>query len=397
MTTIERATLVPADITFGSTTVLPDGDGNYTPPVSVPAVPRFDVIREIGRGGVGSVVAATDRDIGRRVAIKRMLSQHTRSESAVMRFVDEVRTVGQLDHPNIVPLHDVGRDPQGDYFFVMKLLEGETLEAIIGRLRSGDREAHQRWTFARRTELFTQILHAMRFAHDQGFVHRDIKPANIMVGTHGEVHVVDWGVAKRVGAPELRSGEVSGPESVSVTKTRAGALIGTPRYMAPEQTRGEPADARTDTWQLSLLLYELLTLHHYLDGEDTLEGVLDGVRERPITHPRHLPRSPHQMSVPADLAWYTMAGLEREPAKRFVDAGGMLARLEARADGFIPVDCPVTAQKWFLNTVTRTLDRYPRFTTALVLSLLTFSVGSLAVGVGGVVIGGGLGVLGVLL
>src|SRR5690349_17960262 len=184
MTTIERATLVPADITFGSTTVLPDADGNYTPPVSVPAVPRFDVIREIGRGGVGSVLAATDRDIGRRVAIKRMLTPYTRSRQAVNRFVREVRTVGRLDHPNIVPLHDVGRDPQGDYFFVMKLLEGTTLESIIGRLRNGDPEAHRRWTFARRTELFVQILQAMRFAHDKGIVHRDLKPANIMVGDH---------------------------------------------------------------------------------------------------------------------------------------------------------------------------------------------------------------------
>jgi serine/threonine-protein kinase len=141
------STLVPPSTTaLGALTVFPDDDAAPAPSSSLPVQPRFDIHGEIGRGGVGSVVAATDRDIGRKVAIKRMFPQFNRSEGAVGRFVQEARTIGKLDHPNIVPIHDVGRDPDGNYFFVMELLQGETLEAVIERLRAGDRETLRKWT-----------------------------------------------------------------------------------------------------------------------------------------------------------------------------------------------------------------------------------------------------------
>jgi serine/threonine-protein kinase len=192
-----------------------------------------------------------------------------------------------------------------------------------------------------------QVLQAMRFAHDQGIVHRDLKPSNIIVGDHGEVHVVDWGIAKRVGAPEPAVADALPDDSTSTATPRAGALIGTPRYMAPEQARGEAADTRTDVWQLSLLFHELLTLHHYLDGRSTVAEVLDGVLHAPIPHPREL-AYPHQPPVPADLAWYVMGGLDRDPARRCRDAGELLERLERRQDGDIPIQCPVTLQLWVL-------------------------------------------------
>ena len=379
----ENVTLVPASITFGSTTVLPDEDG--VAPTAAPTLERYSVIAEIGRGGVGSVLAATDRDIGRRVAIKRMLTPYTRSRQAVNRFVREVRTVGRLDHPNIVPLHDVGRDPQGDYFFVMKLLEGTTLESIIGRLRNGDPEAHRRWTFARRTELFVQILQAMRFAHDKGIVHRDLKPANIMVGDHGEVHVVDWGLAKPIDGPELPDDPTEAPEAPA--QTQAGALVGTPRYMAPEQARGERVDTRTDTWQLSLLFYELLALSHYLDGIDTVPAMLDGVQKRTVPSPRALRKNPHQDAVPADLAWFVMQGLDRDPNGRYPDAGAMLRRLEMRADGVIPIDCPATAQKVMLHRMDRLIDRHPLVMLAFTTVILGTGVASILIGFLGLVFG----------
>ncbi|MEQ1502796.1 MAG: serine/threonine-protein kinase [Myxococcota bacterium] len=358
------------------TTILPplDGPDGEQTPLSADPRPRFAVVGSLGQGGIGEVFAADDRDIGRRVAIKR-LRPDRRSDTTVARFVQEVRTVGQLDHPNIVPLHDIGREDDGGFYLVMKYIDGETVESLIERLKSGDRLAHQHWTFERRVALFIQVLHAVQFAHDRGIVHRDLKPANVMVGRHGEVHVVDWGLAKRLGAPDASATTLAGdvgPVGAS-TETRAGALIGTPRYMAPEQARGEPADVRTDTWALSLLFYELLTLSHYLDGTDDLHQVLDGVLHRPIPSPVRMWRHRTQPPVPAELGWFLVRGLERDPNRRFQSVAEMLERLEHRMDGEIEVSCAVTAQKWTLIQLLKLTDRHP------VLTLLGW--GALAVAV----------------
>ncbi|MEZ5397906.1 MAG: serine/threonine-protein kinase [Bryobacterales bacterium] len=323
----DAVTLVPATSLARATLPLDDDEALDAAPI---VGPRFRLLREVGRGGLGEVYVADDRDIGRQVAIKR-IRVDARSDAAVGRFVREVRTTGQLDHPNIVPLHDVGRDDDGTYYYVMKYLEGESLEALIERLRQGDRAAHAQWTFERRVALFRDVLAAIRFAHARGIVHRDIKPANVMVGANGEVTVVDWGLAKELGT----GGEVPAParaaDGRSSSETRHGALLGTPLYMAPEQARGEPADARTDAWQLALLLYELLTLRHYLEGETVVELILVEVLERPIPNPRSV-RSPHQPPVPTELANLVMAGLRRDPAAR-ATVEELLTALDRRDEG----------------------------------------------------------------
>ena len=111
------------------------------------------------------------------------------SPEALARFVEEIRTTGGLEHPNIVPIHDVGLDEKGRYYFIMKYVDGETLESILARLRAGDRETHARYGFERRVEIFKGVLEAIAYAHARGYIHRDIKPANIMVGAFGEVLV----------------------------------------------------------------------------------------------------------------------------------------------------------------------------------------------------------------
>ena len=145
---------------------------------------RFEELQVLGRGGVGEVVLAVDHDIARRVALKRLLPE-AEGDGAVARFADEVRALGALDHPNIVPIHDVGVSPEGKHFYVMKYIQGETLEHVIDRLAAGDPGYHARYPFARRVEVFTAVLRAVQYAHAQGFVHRDLKPANIMVGAFG--------------------------------------------------------------------------------------------------------------------------------------------------------------------------------------------------------------------
>ena len=137
---------------------------------------RFEKLKLLGEGGLGEVTGALDHDIGRKVAIKR-LHAHVRSPAALARFIDEIRTIGKLEHPNIVPIHDVGMDADGEIYFVMKYVDGETLESIINKLAAGDPDYHARYPFEVRVEMFLGLLHALQYAHDQGVVHRDIKPA----------------------------------------------------------------------------------------------------------------------------------------------------------------------------------------------------------------------------
>ncbi|HEY7958419.1 MAG TPA: serine/threonine-protein kinase, partial [Polyangia bacterium] len=149
--------------------------------VVVEGRPRYQEVRPLGAGGQAQVTLTRDHDIDRVVALKRLLP-HNLDEASVLRFTEEIRTVGRLEHPNIVPIHDVGVDEQGQYFFVMKYLEGETLETIIEKLRAGEEAALARYSLESRLQICNEILRAVEHAHQLGVLHRDLKPANIMVG-----------------------------------------------------------------------------------------------------------------------------------------------------------------------------------------------------------------------
>ena len=186
----------------------------------------------LGRGGMGEVQLANDQDIGRRVAVKRLLDK--KNPQSVARFIDEVRTVGKLEHPNIVPIHDVGVDADGSLFFVMKYVDGETLASIISRLHEGDREYHHRYGFEARLDLFSGLLRALQYAHEQGMLHRDVKPENIMVGHFGEVMLTDWGIARHVNHHQGSStdgAKPAGEKARAWGQTIDGAIAGTLGYM----------------------------------------------------------------------------------------------------------------------------------------------------------------------
>ena len=140
---------------------------------------RYEKIKDLGKGGMGEVSLVRDNDIGRVVALKRLYRPPTADQSSLLRFISEVRTVGQLEHPNIVPIHDVGLDENGNYYFVMKYVDGETLENIINKLAEGDPYYHQRYPVDVRLEIFMGLLRALQYAHDQGIVHRDGKPTPV--------------------------------------------------------------------------------------------------------------------------------------------------------------------------------------------------------------------------
>ena len=238
---------------------------------------RYEVVKPLGEGGMGEVSLVQDHDIDRQVAVK-FLHSDIADPALVARFIEEIHTVGQLEHPNIVPIHDAGRDDAGRYFFVMKHIEGETLGTIIEKLREGDPAYLARYTFLERVEIFIAVLNALKFAQRKGFVHRDLKPANVMVGRSGEVVLMDWGLSKSVD-PEhaLPAPKPSAPEthqsSPRLVHTQMGSLMGTPAYMCPEQAAGrnDTVDARSDLYSACVLFHELMFLEHYLEGREELQ------------------------------------------------------------------------------------------------------------------------------
>jgi serine/threonine protein kinase len=203
---------------------------------------RYDVGEELGRGGMGAVHRARDRALGRDVALK-LLSEDAR-DGAAERLRREAAILARLEHPGIVPIHDVGTLADGRVFYTMKLVKGERLDAWAAHA-SGDE-------ILRALE---RVSETVAFAHAHGVVHRDLKPANVMAGEFGEVLVLDWGVAKVLGESAAR--DAADPSRTS--GTAQGTVLGTPGYMAPEQERGETAlDARADVFALGRILAELL-------------------------------------------------------------------------------------------------------------------------------------------
>jgi hypothetical protein len=155
---------------------------------------RYVLGNEIARGGMGAVLRAIDGDIRREVAVKFLLDQADRQKK--LRFVEEAQITGQLEHPNIVPIHELGVDAQGQLFFTMKLVQGRSLAEVLDQLRQNPKTAEKEYPLSRLLNVFVNVCHALAYAHARGVVHRDLKPANLMLGDFGEVYVMDWGLAK---------------------------------------------------------------------------------------------------------------------------------------------------------------------------------------------------------
>lgn len=218
---------------------------------------RYQLGELLGQGGMGQVLVARDRVLGREVAIKRMRSD-TPTALQISRFLREAHIQGLLDHPTIPPVHELAHDERGLPYFVMKRVSGMTLSKIIERLIDADPVVTARFPRPRLLRAFVDVCLAVELAHTRGIVHRDIKPSNIMLGEFGEVFLIDWGVAKILGDkdPWSDGSEDCSPE---IDATVPGTVIGTPGYMSPEQRHGDEVDARADIYALGCLLFEILT------------------------------------------------------------------------------------------------------------------------------------------
>lgn len=340
---------------------------------------RYEPVKLLGAGGMGEVLLVNDQDIARSVAVKRLLPDKN-DPARLARFVDEVRTVGKLEHPNIVPIHDVGVDADGRYFFVMKYVEGETLESIIERLRRGDAGYHQTYTLERRLEIFVSVLNALSYAHDNGIVHRDVKPANVMVGHYGEVMLMDWGIAKPIAASRDLAGSADatlesdrGDARGRLYATRVGAIIGTPAYMSPEQARGDNnrIDERSDLYSATALFHELVSLHHYLEKKTTHDAMLKAILSDEVTLESVVAGSQaHGVQMPLELVHFIVKGLAKDPSQRHQSAGEMAAHLQCVLEGRFDVYCHVTLIKRVLRESARLLDTHPRLITIALLGMI---------------------------
>jgi eukaryotic-like serine/threonine-protein kinase len=222
---------------------------------------RYAVRGTLGEGGMGDVVLCADQVIGRDVAMKVMRSTDEVEEEAEARFLREARVQGRLEHPSIVPLYDMGRDADGNVYFTMKCVRGQTLAKILIRLAARDPGALVSWSRRKLLRAFGQACLAVDFAHARGVLHRDLKPSNIMIGDFGEVYVLDWGVAKLMERPRGEDSTRT-PSSDDGALTPMGEVIGTLGYMPPEQATGglDSLDARADVYALGAILFELLAL-----------------------------------------------------------------------------------------------------------------------------------------
>jgi len=288
-----------------------------TQPVLVPMLPGRYVAKEvIGRGGQAIVFRAHDAALDRDVAVKELLAEvpgdrdPAATRAARARFLREARITGWLEHPNVVPVHEIGSKPDGTLYCVQKLVRGRTLAQAIADCR----------TLADRLRLLPQFesaCHAVAYAHSRGIVHRDLKPANVMIGEFGETVVLDWGIARILdGDPALDLAHAT-PEAAEGS-TRLGDVVGTPGFMSPEQARGERADTRSDAFSLGAILYAMLAGEGLPSSATSGAPVVDAARVRQALR-----------DVPPDLRAIVLRALARDPADRYEGAAELASDIEA--------------------------------------------------------------------
>ena len=378
-------------------------DPQQPPPIPDLAIAdnRFQVIEEINRGGMGIVLRGRDTGLSREVAIKVIRDHHSPIQQ--QRFIKEAQITGQLEHPNIVPVHEFGIDTRGRHYFAMKLVRGRTLASIIAWHRSDPPEADREYPLSRMLGMLVQVCNAVAFSHARGVIHRDIKPSNIMVGDFGEVMLMDWGLAKVGGALAAGHCTFDGTSSSQVGSTATvekavrihglnesasqdntpatgspgsdlglthdGSIIGTPVYMSPEQAAGRAneMDARSDVYALGALLYEMLTLHPPVGGAD-LHEVIANAASGAVRPPE---QRAEQRDIPKDLAAVAMKALAFKREDRYPSALAMRRDLESYLEGRT-----VTARSEGVIDLGRRLWRRQRLAVIAALAVLVVVLGA---------------------
>ena len=310
---------------------------------------RYQIENQIARGGMGAVMRAVDCDLRREVAVKFMLDQADPKKK--QRFVEEAQITGQLEHPNIVPIHELGLDAQKRLFFAMKMVKGRSLAEVLNIHRDEPKKAEKDWPLGRLLGIFVNICHALAYAHSRGVIHRDLKPANVMVGDFGEVYVMDWGLAKVLhgGGQQAETlslpgeNDSAGQDGKVVTDrgpegnlTQEGSILGTPMYMPPEQAAGQiqAIDQRSDVYSLGAILFEMLTLEPPVDPEGGPMGVLMQVLQGQVIPPeQRTPARAKAGKIPRELSAIAMKALAKEAKDRYASVEDLRKDIERFQEG----------------------------------------------------------------
>jgi len=330
----------------GKTIIVAPGSSVVSAPIALPVNTRFAFGDELGRGGMGRVVAARDTLLDRQVAVKQALVDNV---AGLRRFEREAKITAKLEHPSIVPIHDVGNDDLGRPYYVMRRIAGDPLSDLVARARS----PKARLAFVPNV---LAAVDAAAFAHARGILHRDIKPSNILVGAYGETLLIDWGLAREIDDPEADAED-------------RGHAVGTPGYMAPEQARAAQLDTRADVYALGA------TLLHVLIGKQIISGAETTWLER-VAAGEPVPLGAIDRDVPAELVAIVAKAMAPDPNQRYRDGSEMAADLRAFLAGQLVAAHVYTA--W--QRVTRFVRRHRVSFSATVFAMIAvIAIGILAI------------------
>ena len=311
------------------------------PPQPPVGLARYTNFHEMARGNNTILRSCLDTVVGRTVAVKTLTPAAARDRRERRRFLREARVTAQLQHPNTVPVYDIGDDPQEGVYFTMKRISGENFFEVLKRIARQDEATVTAFPLSRRLDIVGAACQALAYAHARGVIHRDVKPENIWVGNFGEVILLDWGVAKVWGHADdnepvrqstLRTAS-AGESSQLQTLTGGGQRPGTPLYMSPEQVEGKRGiDERTDIFSAGVVLYEMLTLCEPFKGA-TIDETFDNILHKQLVPPGE--RAP-QRGIPPVVDAIVMRAIAKQPSERYQSMRELIADLReaaAKVDG----------------------------------------------------------------
>ncbi|MFO0982820.1 MAG: serine/threonine-protein kinase [Planctomycetota bacterium] len=352
---------------------------------NAPVVPKSRYVSrgELARGGMGVILKVWDQDLKRALAMKVMLATSGSAPSGegslrLRRFLEEAQITGQLEHPGVVPVHEIGLDQEGRLYFTMRLVKGRDLRTIFALVH----QHAEGWTTTRALQVMLKVCEAMAFAHDKGVIHRDLKPANIMVGRFGETYVMDWGLAKLTHQVTSKRDGQSADVTQSLIHTDRGEIspglhldtldgdiVGTPSYMAPEQASGRThaVGARADIYAVGAMFYHLLTGQvPYVAADEHLSAsaVLQRVLAGPPTSVLALNRN-----VPAELVAICEKAMAREPGARYATMLELGQNIQAYLEGRVVSAYQVGAVAEFTKWMRRNRGMAAGLAAALVMAV----------------------------